>query len=319
MNRNFQLALERRKDPQRSGIITSSQKPSRLTLSDYHPSWSQEQSTKVKQTRLALLAKKAVSERKAAEASSSQSDKLEMEVHSSKRAYLLTPSLVSLEGIAKYTDEQSHSLSLSQISELSVACIRSEAEDGQEIKELNGTQSSSVSQVPELAQTSPTSQSKQKALSQSEQERISNSKKLALDRLKQKHPQKARAAMSRDKALEIRQEKLREKTAAEIRDEGAPKKSALRYEQAWVFFCDYRKQRDDGDGEPGEDIYTTYFDYLKNHKGMKASSVWTIYSRLNNCHQVRVIIYGYLHTYILTYVYKNLALGCVIVLFHDQE
>ena len=93
-----------------------------------------------------------------------------------------------------------------------------------------------------------------------------------------------------------------EKTAAEILDAMAPQKSSAAYEKAWIDFTDYRKGRDNIEEEPKEDIYVRYFDFLKNEKGFVASTMWTKFSLLNNCHQVSsYVIIEQLLAYICTY------------------
>ncbi len=79
----------------------------------------------------------------------------------------------------------------------------------------------------------------------------------------------------------------------------APQKSASTYDLAWDAFKSFvMVQREKkvaqseitsvdsfGKVPPKEEEYIQYFHYLHKFKSYKASSLWTHYSRLNNCHQ----------------------------------
>ena len=95
---------------------------------------------------------------------------------------------------------------------------------------------------------------------------------------------------ARDKEMDevppAESEGVKEKTAEEIYNEAPPFKTAPIYDRAWKYFMEFREGRDNTDAEPGEDIYVRYFHHLKNDKKYASSSIWTIFSRLNNNHQV---------------------------------
>lgn len=94
-------------------------------------------------------------------------------------------------------------------------------------------------------------------------------------------------------------------SATEILEGLAPSKSVSAYKRYWMDFQmflqkglsrvdedNFNLDIDDKDDEevekeqePKEEDYVRYFYYLKNTRKFKASSLWSIYSRLNNCHQ----------------------------------
>ena len=80
-------------------------------------------------------------------------------------------------------------------------------------------------------------------------------------------------------------------TIEAILDNVAPSKSKSVYDKAWDTFKAtlkaVKKIDDDFDSAwiPGEEDYIQYFHHLHNERKMKSSSLWSIYSRLNNNHQ----------------------------------
>ncbi|CAB4045662.1 hypothetical protein DAPPUDRAFT_123885 [Paramuricea clavata] len=82
-------------------------------------------------------------------------------------------------------------------------------------------------------------------------------------------------------------------TADEILNSVAPTKSKSAYDKAWesfLVFCDSNLTPGtewDDENQPKEDNFIKYFYHLRTEKEFKASSLWTTYSRLNNCFQRR--------------------------------
>ncbi len=68
----------------------------------------------------------------------------------------------------------------------------------------------------------------------------------------------------------------------EIIAEIGPQKSKERYDKSWSDFLAFCNTP-----TPGESEYLQYFDYLKNAKGYKASSIWAEYSKLNSSHFIK--------------------------------
>jgi len=72
----------------------------------------------------------------------------------------------------------------------------------------------------------------------------------------------------------------------------APAKSKGVYDKAWADFEEFIKE---GGQEnevppttgPSEQSYIKYFHHLRTKRCLKSSSLWAVYSRLNNCHQRR--------------------------------
>lgn len=60
-----------------------------------------------------------------------------------------------------------------------------------------------------------------------------------------------------------------------------PAKSGKAYDLAWKRFVDFTGN----DDKPNEDSYLQFFDFLKRQHGYKASSFWSLYSKLNSVHQ----------------------------------
>lgn len=73
------------------------------------------------------------------------------------------------------------------------------------------------------------------------------------------------------------------RTADSILTNLNPIKSAQRYETNWKQFLEHAKLQDQ---KPEESHFIEYFDYLKNTKGLASSSLWAMYSMLNNKHQL---------------------------------
>jgi hypothetical protein len=63
-----------------------------------------------------------------------------------------------------------------------------------------------------------------------------------------------------------------------------PAKSAEEYRKAWRLFRNFLGSNDD-QIIPNEENYLYYFDYLRRLKNFKGSTLWSIYARLNGCHQ----------------------------------
>ena len=77
-----------------------------------------------------------------------------------------------------------------------------------------------------------------------------------------------------------------------------PNKSKQAYDKTWSDFELFRRSSDTKNenkdetnqqinDEPGEEDYMQYFYYLHKEKKFKSSSLWCMYSRLNNNHQRR--------------------------------
>ena len=60
----------------------------------------------------------------------------------------------------------------------------------------------------------------------------------------------------------------------------APVKSAERYHKDWDKFVAFVDKGPEY--SPGEEDFIRYFSFLRESKEMKSSSLWTVYSRLNN-------------------------------------
>ena len=70
----------------------------------------------------------------------------------------------------------------------------------------------------------------------------------------------------------------------DIIEESLPQTSKDIYLKAWKDFMEYTQS----DGQPSEDDYIQYFDYLhRPPKNMKASSLWSLYSKLNSVSQMK--------------------------------
>ena len=67
----------------------------------------------------------------------------------------------------------------------------------------------------------------------------------------------------------------------EILKELIPQKSTHAYEKCWSDFRAFCHTA----GEPQEEDYLRYFHFLRKEKGLKGSSIWSMYSRLNSFHQ----------------------------------
>ena len=89
----------------------------------------------------------------------------------------------------------------------------------------------------------------------------------------------------------------RNKRASDILASGAPMKSKHLYEKTWNDFLEFINP-DGATGkkgiseEPQEGDYVKFLHYLREGRKLKCSTIWSIFSRLNNTHQVR-----YIHTY----------------------
>ena len=101
------------------------------------------------------------------------------------------------------------------------------------------------------------------------------------------------------------------RSANEIMADQAPSNSRAVYERAWVLFGEFL-ERDVNQGEPTEEEYIRYFDYLRKAKNYKSSSLWAIHSRVKNNHQRRYgtdpkwkRIYMQLQSYEANYVVKT--------------
>jgi hypothetical protein len=85
-----------------------------------------------------------------------------------------------------------------------------------------------------------------------------------------------------------------------------PAKSAEEYRKAWNLFRQFLGINDD-QIVPNEQNYITYFDYLRRCRKFKGSTLWSIYARLNGCHQR---LYGKLF---LTLFWPRFWLRCPIL------
>ena len=74
----------------------------------------------------------------------------------------------------------------------------------------------------------------------------------------------------------------KDRTAAEILADIAPTKSGRAYQKAWDEFEEFRS----GTGEATEDDFIRYMNYLREAKKYQSSTLWSSFSRLNNCYQV---------------------------------
>ena len=77
-------------------------------------------------------------------------------------------------------------------------------------------------------------------------------------------------------------------SAAEIMLKVGPQKSLGLYEKEWLRFARFLK-KDLGSYEPSEEDYLRYFYFRRVAKKMKCSSLWSIHSRVRNCHAVSFI------------------------------
>ena len=73
-----------------------------------------------------------------------------------------------------------------------------------------------------------------------------------------------------------------DKSAADILSDIGPTKSAKAYQKQWEDFEKFRNSS----GEPTEDDFIRYLNYLRVGKKYQASTMWSSFSRLNNCYQV---------------------------------
>ena len=64
--------------------------------------------------------------------------------------------------------------------------------------------------------------------------------------------------------------------------EAAPVKSGPRYDKEWDEFIEFVGV---GEEEPAEKHFAGFFDHLFHQRGMKGSTIWARYSRLNNCYR----------------------------------
>ena len=69
----------------------------------------------------------------------------------------------------------------------------------------------------------------------------------------------------------------------------APAKSRDVYEKAWRNLASFLK-KDLGKYEPQESDYIRYFNFLRKGKKYKATTMWSMYSRVKNCHIVSSFI-----------------------------
>ena len=69
--------------------------------------------------------------------------------------------------------------------------------------------------------------------------------------------------------------------AAEILDDLGPAKSSKVYDKAWIAFTSFINNT----GEPDEENYMQYLDFLAREKKYQASSLWCTFSKLNGMHQ----------------------------------
>ena len=86
----------------------------------------------------------------------------------------------------------------------------------------------------------------------------------------------------------------------------APAKSRDVYEKAWRNLASFLK-KDLGRYEPIEGDYIRYFNFLRKAKKYKASTMWSMYSRVKNCHIVSSVNNCSLITYVLisAFVYRG--------------
>ena len=76
-----------------------------------------------------------------------------------------------------------------------------------------------------------------------------------------------------------------DESAEEILAKVGPAKSLKLYEKEWLKLSKFLK-KDLTTYEPVESDYIRYFNFLRKAKKQKCSSLWTIASRLSNCHAV---------------------------------
>ena len=61
-------------------------------------------------------------------------------------------------------------------------------------------------------------------------------------------------------------------------------KSRKLYEKSWFEFSKFLSANNDLTQKPSVEDYLTYFDFLKNAKGLKGSTLWAVFSQLNHVH-----------------------------------
>ena len=69
----------------------------------------------------------------------------------------------------------------------------------------------------------------------------------------------------------------------EILKDTLPKPSKVAYNKAWNDFMKFVGKENT---RPREEDYLHYFDQLNNEKKLKASTIWSTYSKLNAIHQM---------------------------------
>ena len=73
------------------------------------------------------------------------------------------------------------------------------------------------------------------------------------------------------------------KAAGDILKKLGPKKTGHLYDIAWEKFEKFREST----GAPEEEDFIQYFDYLREGRKFKASTMWNTYAKLNSCHKRR--------------------------------
>ena len=89
-----------------------------------------------------------------------------------------------------------------------------------------------------------------------------------------------------DSQVEVSSPNWENVSAEEIMAKAGPAKSLNAYEKSWLNMGKFLK-KDLGVYEPSEDDYIRYINFMRVAKKFKWSSIWSIFSRLKNCHQRR--------------------------------
>ena len=79
-----------------------------------------------------------------------------------------------------------------------------------------------------------------------------------------------------------------QRSMEEIYGGAAPLKTGDRYRKAWGDFEAFVGRGEDFVAV--EEDFAKYFDYLRGTKHMMSSTLWTEYSKLNNCYQRRYVL-----------------------------
>jgi len=59
-------------------------------------------------------------------------------------------------------------------------------------------------------------------------------------------------------------------------------KSRKQYQRTWSQFVDFCGDFDFDAGQPGEELLSNYFKFLRLERKMASSSLWTVYSCINS-------------------------------------